>query len=222
MLGFCYNYLMKITKYGQCCLLIEVDGKRILTDPGRFSVSQNAVTDIDLILITHEHADHLHSESLSVIVKNNPKAKIVSNSSVGKILEELGLTHEILEGIDSGEKVGILIEAHDGKHAEIFEEYGQVQNTGYFIGEKLFYPGDAYTEPNKPVDVLALPIAGPWCKSADAIAYALRVKPAKAFPVHDWLLNEDGIALTHGLFESQLGKGGVEFVRLLNNETKEF
>ena len=50
---------MQITKFGQCCLLIEVAGKRILTDPGRFSVSQNDVSNIDIILITHEHADHL-------------------------------------------------------------------------------------------------------------------------------------------------------------------
>lgn len=117
---------------------------------------------------------------------------------------------------------GIALEAYDGKHAEIFEEYGQVQNTGYFIENQLFYPGDSYTEPKKAVPVLALPVAGPWCKSADAIAYALRVKPEKAFPVHDWLLNDDGVALVYGLFESQLKNHGVEFVRLVNDETKEF
>jgi len=213
---------MKITKYGQCCLLIEVNGKRILTDPGRFSVSQNDVKDIDLILITHEHADHLHSESLEAILKNSPDAEVVTNSSVAKVLNELGINHEILEGTDHGEKAGISLEAYDGKHAEIFEEYGQVQNTGYFVENKLFYPGDAYTEPGKEVEVLALPVAGPWCKSADAIAYALRVNPTKAFPVHDWLLNDDGIALTYGLFESQLKDNDIEFVRLQNDETKEF
>lgn len=213
---------MKITKYGQCCLLIEVNDKRILTDPGRFSVSQNEVKDIDLILITHEHADHLHSESLQTILENNPEAKVITNSGVAKVLTELGLSYEILEGTAHGERCGIALEAYDGKHAEIFEEYGQVQNTGYFIENKLFYPGDAYTEPGKDVEILALPVAGPWCKSADAIAYALRVKPAKAFPVHDWLLNDDGIALTYGLFESQLKNNDIEFVRLQNDETKEF
>lgn len=213
---------MKITKFGQCCLLIEVNGKRVLTDPGRFSVSQNTVTDIDLILITHEHADHIHSASLQAILENNPKAQVVTNSGVARVLTELGISHEILEGAAHGEMSGIALEAYDGKHAEIFEEYGQVQNTGYFIENQLFYPGDAYTEPKKDVPVLALPVAGPWCKSADAIAYALRVKPQKAFPVHDWLLNDDGVALVHGLFESQLKNHGIEFVRLGNDETKEF
>ncbi len=213
---------MKITKFGQCCLLIEVNGKRVLTDPGRFSVSQNTVTDIDLILITHEHADHIHSASLQAILENNPKAQVVTNSGVARVLTELGISHEILEGAAHGEMSGVALEAYDGKHAEIFEEYGQVQNTGYFIANQLFYPGDAYTEPKKDVPVLALPVAGPWCKSADAIAYALRVKPQKAFPVHDWLLNDDGVALVYGLFESQLKNHDIEFVRLGNDETKEF
>lgn len=213
---------MLITKYGQCCLLIELEGKRILTDPGRFSKSQNQVLDIDLILITHEHTDHLHSESLLEILKNNPKAKIITNSSVAKILTGLGISSDILESKTAKEVAGIYLEAHDGKHAEIFEEYGQVQNTGYFIAKKLFYPGDSYTEPNQEVEILALPVAGPWCKSADAIAYALLVKPKQAFPVHDWLLNEDGITLTYSLFESQLKAHDIDFVRLNNGETKEF
>jgi L-ascorbate metabolism protein UlaG (beta-lactamase superfamily) len=213
---------VKITKFGQCCLLIEVQGKRILTDPGRFSVSQDEVGDIDLILITHEHADHLHSESLLEIVKNNPQVVVVTNTAVGLVLDKITIAYDVLEGREAAEKAGVLIEAYDGTHAEIFGDYGQVQNTGYFIANTLFYPGDAYTEPEKSVEILALPVAGPWCKSADALKYAIKVNPEKAFPVHDALLNADGIALTHGLFESQLTAHGIEFVRLENDETKEF
>jgi L-ascorbate metabolism protein UlaG (beta-lactamase superfamily) len=212
---------MKITKFGQCCLLIEVAGKRILTDPGKFSTAQNDLKNIDLILITHEHADHLHTESLEAILKKNPGATVVTNGGVGRILEELAITHEVLEGEAVREIDGLHLGAHDGPHAEIFEEYGQVQNTGYFIAETLFYPGDAYTEPGRPVPVLALPIAGPWCKVGDALRYALKVNPKKAFPVHDALLNTEGIELTHGLFENVLGQNGIEFIRLQNDETKE-
>lgn len=213
---------MKITKFGQCCLLVEDEGKRILTDPGRFSVSQNEVKDLDIILITHEHTDHLHSESLTEIIKNNPQAKVITNESVGKILTELGVSFKVLPETTPTECCGVTLEAFDGIHAEIFEEIGQVQNTGYFIAEKLFYPGDSYTEPNKPVSILALPVAGPWCKAADAIAYAIRVNPEKAFPVHDAVLNEAGLALTHGIFKTQLANKGIEFVGVVNGDEMDF
>ncbi|MEZ4200694.1 MAG: MBL fold metallo-hydrolase [Candidatus Paceibacterota bacterium] len=213
---------MKITKFAQCCLLIEVDDKRILTDPGRFSTAQNELTDIDIVLITHEHADHLHSESVQAVMRNNPEAKLITNSSVGKVLDELEVTYTVVEGRDVCTTCDIALAAFDGPHAEIYESFGLVQNTGYFIADSLFYPGDAYTEPGRDVPILALPVAGPWCKSAEAIAYAKRVNPTKAFPVHDWLLNEDGIALTHGIFGTALQEAGIEFVPLQNNETKEF
>ncbi len=213
---------MKITKFGHCCLLIEVQGKRILTDPGAFTTAQNEVRDIDIILITHEHGDHLHTESLAKILENNPSAKVVTNSSVGKILSDIGVDYEILEGDSKSLVSDVSVEAYDGKHAEIYEEYGQVQNTGYFIADKLFYPGDSYIEPGKPVHVLALPVSGPWCKSAEALAYALRIKPQIAFPVHDGLLNEFGISVVHGFFEKLLPKSNIDFVRLTNGESKEF
>lgn len=213
---------MKITKFGQCCLLVEDGGKRILTDPGRFSVTQNEVKDLDIILITHEHADHLHSESLTEIIKNNPQAKVITNESVGKILTELGVSYEVLPETTPTECCGVTLEAFDGKHAEIFEAVGQVQNTGYFIAEKLFYPGDAYTEPNKPVPILALPVAGPWCKAADAIAYAIRVNPEKAFPVHDAVLNEVGLALTHGIFTAQLATKEINFIPMRDGEVIDY
>ncbi len=213
---------MQITKYGQCCLLVEVAGKRILTDPGKFSTSQNEVENIDLILITHEHADHLHSESLQAMLEKNPNAIVMTNTSVGKVLTDLGVTFTVVEGRDTADHEGIAIEAFDGEHVEIIDEYGIVQNTGYFINNELFYPGDAYTNPEKPVRVLALPVAGPWCKASDAIRYAKEVKPEKAFPIHDAVLSEAGIALTHGLFAGQLDEAGIEFVPLLNDETTKF
>jgi len=212
---------MKITKYGQCCLLVEIDGKRILTDPGRFTTTQNGVQDIDFILITHEHADHLHSESLNAILANNPNAKVVTNTAVGKILEEWGIAHEILEGRGTSEVESIPLEAYDGPHAEIDGEFGLVQNTGYFIAGELFYPGDAYTEPGKNVPVLALPAGGPWFKTADAAEYARKVKPVKAFPIHDWMFNEDGLASVAGILGKRLEEAGVEFVPLGNGESKE-
>lgn len=213
---------MTITKFGQCCLLIEIEGRRVLTDPGRFSREQDNLTDLNLVLITHEHADHLHTESLEKIVKNNPEATIVTNSAVGVILSDVGIEHVVLEGEESAELAGLHIEAYDGKHVEIFEEVGQVQNTGYFIAGELFYPGDAYTDPEKTVPVLALPVSGPWCSSADALRYAIEVNPNKAFPVHDYVLNEEGMNLVHNMFKNVLTDRNIEFISLKNNETRVF
>lgn len=213
---------MKITKLGHCCLLIETKGKRILTDPGSFSSSQNTLKDLDVIVITHEHADHFHLESLKRIIVGNPQVSIVTNSAVGALLAKERIDSVLLEGTSSITLSEIVFEALDSRHEEIYEEIGQVQNTGYFIDGRLFYPGDSFGDPKKAVEILALPVAGPWCKIADAIRYGLRIKPAKAFPVHDGMIQGDKLGSSHGIAGMILGQNGVEFTALQPNESVEF
>jgi L-ascorbate metabolism protein UlaG (beta-lactamase superfamily) len=213
---------MKITKFGHCCLLLEVNDKRILVDPGRFSEQQNELRNIDIVLITHEHADHCHSESITKVRDNNPDVIIVTNTSVAALLQTLEVAAYVLEGRDSATIVDVVIEAFDGVHIEIFEDFGMVQNTGYFIENKFFFPGDAYTIPNKAVDVLALPVAGPWCKISDAISYAKAVAPKTTFPVHDATLNTEGKAVTYPHFARELEKEGIDFVLWEQETPKEF
>lgn len=113
------------------------------------------------MLITHEHKDHLHTDSLVQILKNNPSAKVITNSAVGKLLEEIKINYTKLEGEDATEIADLKICARDSKHEEICGNYGMVQNTGYFIDGKLYYPGDSYSNPGREVPILALPVAGP-------------------------------------------------------------
>lgn len=177
---------MKIKKLGHCCLVIEIDGKRIMTDPSNFDYGGDSVSerDISLILITHEHADHLHVDTLKEILKENPNAKIVSNTSVGKLLVEAGIEYIKVEDGENYDFEGILIKGFGDKHAQIYEDYGQVQNTGYMVNS-FCYPGDSFSSPNTQVDILALPVLGPWMKMKDAIDYAKELKPRICFPVHD-------------------------------------
>jgi L-ascorbate metabolism protein UlaG (beta-lactamase superfamily) len=205
---------MTITKFGHCCLLLESKGKRILVDPGRFSTEQNELRDIDIILITHEHADHCHSESITALLERNPEAVAVTNSSVATLLATLSIDAHVLEGRETATVVDVSLEAYDGKHVEIFEDFGLVQNTGYLVDGEFFFPGDAYTVPNKPVKILALPVAGPWCKISEALAYGIAVKPTLAFPVHDATLNELGTSVTYPHFERELKKHDIQFVVL--------
>lgn len=213
---------MNITKLGHCCLVIETEGKKVLTDPGAFSTDQEGVKEIDLILITHEHADHVHVGSLKKVLRNNPKAAVITNAGVGKLLDREGISHRLLEGRTESVEYGVHLRAHDCKHAEIFEEVGQVQNTGYMISKKLFYPGDAFPNPEEDVDVLALPVAGPWCKVPDAIRYALAVRPRAVFPVHDGMIERDKIGAFHSIPKKVLEEQGIDFITLKDGESAEF
>jgi L-ascorbate metabolism protein UlaG (beta-lactamase superfamily) len=213
---------MNIKKLGHCCLYIETSGLRILTDPGSFTTAQNTLTGIDIVLITHEHSDHLHVESLLEVLQNNPDAKVITNASVGKILETHNIQYEILEGSAQKEIAGVQFVAYDSKHEEIFEEIGQVQNTGYMIDSKLFYPGDSFSNPQVSVEVLALPVAGPWCKVSDVVRYALSMHPKRAFPVHDGQTIKDRIGSSHKVPEKVLAEHGIEFVSMSEGDSAEF
>lgn len=213
---------MKIKKIGHCCLIVETNGKRIMTDPGSYTISpQENEKNIDIILITHEHPDHMHIESIKKILENNPSVVVITNESVGKLLTDAGIEYKVL-----GEKVeedvsGVLLEAHDCKHEEIYEEIGQVQNTAFFIDRRLFYPGDAFYNPGKSVEILALPVAGPWTRTKDAVKYALEIKPKVCFPVHDGML-DPSFGTCHRVPGIVLPKFGIEFRNFEEIKEEEF
>ena len=185
--------------------------KRILIDPGCYSIEQHdKIADVDIVLITHEHPDHLHIESLKALVKRSPDIKVITNVTVGEILVKEGIEHDVMEHGDSVDIKGIHIEGFGEKHAQMHSSIPQSLNVGFFIENKFFFPGDAFTDPLKQVDVLALPVSGPWMKLSDAIDYALKLKPRISFPVHDAIR----FGSAHILPEKILGANGIEFVKL--------
>lgn len=113
-----------------------------------------------------------------------------------------------------------MLEGFGEKHATIYQDFGQVQNTGYFIANRFFYPGDSFCNPQKLVEILALPVCGPWMKISDAIEYAKTLKPRVAFPVHDGMLKI--IGPFHSVSQRILPSAGVTFEILAEGETKEF
>lgn len=192
--------------------MIEEGGLRILTDPGSYSTLPDGLDNIDLVLITHEHQDHLHVDSLKIILKNNPQAKVLTNKSVGSILEKEGIAYQLIEHGQSVIEKGVLIEGFGKEHAVIYPTIPLTENIGFFIAEKLFYPGDVLTEPSHPVEILALPVAGPWLKLSEAIDYALKLKPKVCFPVHDGILKSPG--LSYKLPSIILEPQGIRFIAM--------
>lgn len=210
---------MKITKLGHCCLLIETKGKRILTDPGSYTIEAHSrIENIDYILFTHEHQDHYHIDSLKVILEKNPQAVIYSNSSVSELLEKEGIKHTQINHNDSILLGEIAVVGIGEKHAQMHKSIPLSSNLGYFIDGRLWYPGDAFTNPERPVEILALPVSGPWMKLSEAIDYALLLKPKKVFPVHDGTR----FGSAHVLPAKVLTPEGIEFIVMAEGDVKEF
>jgi L-ascorbate metabolism protein UlaG (beta-lactamase superfamily) len=214
---------MNITKLGHCCLVLESAGTKILTDPGTFTTEPvKTLTGINIILITHEHGDHFHVESIEEVLKNNAGATVVSNSAVAKLLAEKNIACTVIGDMQSATVNGILIEGFGKDHAVIYGTMGQVENTGYMVANKFYFPGDSFYDPKRPIDVLALPVAGPWMKIGEAIDFAKQVKPRTAFGVHDGM-----IVASFGGFVAQMLQGflkpeGIEYVALGTGEGKDF
>ncbi|MBI2609562.1 MBL fold metallo-hydrolase [Candidatus Giovannonibacteria bacterium] len=184
---------MKITKFGHACMLVEENGVRVLIDPGNYSESQNDVKNVDAILITHEHQDHLDLNSLKQILNNNAETRIITNGGVGVILKKENIKFDLVEGGQFLSVGGLLIEGYGKDHAVIHSSIPLVRNTGYFISKKFFYPGDILTtDPGRKIEIMALPVAGPWMRLSDGIDYALDLKPKICFPVHDGMLKIPG------------------------------
>lgn len=210
---------MKITKLGHCCLLIETKGKRILTDPGSYTVEEHSkLTAMDAVLFTHEHSDHFHVDSLKALLKNNPQLQVFANSSVAQILQKEGIAYTLVKDGEE-KKIGeITLVGIGTQHAAFHDSLTPSENTGYLINNRLWYPGDAFTDPKRAVEILALPVAGPWMKVSEAIDYALKLKPKMAFPVHDGLK----YGASHKFPGDVLPTRGIEFIPMLEGDSREF
>lgn len=212
---------MRIKKLAHCCMLVDLsvsDGaeRRILIDPGSYSIDRHdKVAHADIVLITHEHADHFHIQSLKALLMRAPSAVVIANDAVGEILAREGVPHRVMRHGESVEVLGVSVSAYGSLHAAFHSSIPQVSNVGYLIsgdraGRSLFFPGDAFTDPGREVDALALPVTGPWMKISEAIDYALKLKPRLVFPVHDGLR----IPSQHLLPQRVLSANGIEFVAL--------
>ena len=62
---------MKLTHLGHACLLVETDDARLLIDPGTMSAFED-VRDLDAVLVTHQHADHVDAARLRRAARRQP------------------------------------------------------------------------------------------------------------------------------------------------------
>ncbi len=201
-------------------MVIEDNGNKILTDPGAWTTEQNMIQDINIILITHEHADHFHIDSLKIVLANNPNATVITNSRVAQLLSEQGIPASIVEDSQTITAHEIAIAGFGTQHAVIYPSIPVVMNTGYLIQSKFFMPGDAFTNPGVPIEVLAMPMIGPWMKLSESIDWAREIQPKVCIPVHDGMLNPR--QWIYGLPLKILPEDGIHFDALEPGSSAEY
>ena len=213
---------MTIKKLGHCCLFIETKDTKIVTDPGAWTDYPDTLPEVDIILITHEHQDHFHVPAIKEFLNVSPQAVVICNNSVAKLLHDEGITYEVMQDGSDKSFGDLHLEGYGKDHAEIYGEFGQVENTGFIIADELYYPGDGFFMPEKKVNILALPVAGPWLLIKEAIDFAKEYGAKKCFPVHDGMLRDDRRGPYHRVPKAVLEKEGIEFVELNAGEEVEF
>lgn len=187
---------MQLTRLGHAALLIETPYVRILIDPGTFSTDWHSLADLDAVLVTHQHADHLDPEGLVGLMGLNPTARVMVEEAVNPILGEYDVGSEPVAPGDSFEVGPTRIEAVGGTHAVIHDQIPRIGNVGFVLSEgdgaRIFHPGDSYDHVPKAIDLLALPLAAPWAKVSATGDFALAVGAPEAFPIHDAVLSDTG------------------------------
>jgi L-ascorbate metabolism protein UlaG (beta-lactamase superfamily) len=184
---------MQIRSYGHSCLLVQQGGTRILLDPGSLSREFEGVRDLDAILITHIHADHLDIDRLAGLMDNNPEAQVICDEGSAVALSARHLPCQVMRDGDIT-NIGVPVTAIGTWHAVIHPDLPAVRNVGYLINDRLFHPGDAFTEPGREIEILAVPAGAPWMKISEAINYLRTIRPTYAIPIHERVLAHPGSA----------------------------
>ena len=185
---------MRITYVGHATLLLEVGGRRILTDPnfdltlGRFlprvsapGIALEALPALDALLLTHAHADHLSFASLDRLPRDVP---LFAPPPVARWLRRGGYAHAVPLAPDASAEVpGVIIHAATARH--VGSRYGvdrwRAAANMYLLETEeftVFFAGDTALTPDthrmvadrlhahgRRLDVALLPIGhAPWWK----------------------------------------------------------
>ncbi len=211
--------LMRVTFLGHATILIEMDGVRVLTDPllrqrvGPLTrrsgpPARELWSDIDAVLISHSHWDHLDYGSLKLLGLD---VTILARTGMAGELRRRGFTQIIELGVGDEHAVGaVRVEAVHAEHKGFGPPVGGTElclgfivhgsQHVYFAGDTAFFDGMADFDTG--LDVALLPVWGwgPTAKPSEhldpmgAARAAAVIKPRIAVPIHWGTLHPLGLS----------------------------
>ena len=202
---------MRLTKHVHACVEIDSDDDHLLIDPGNYSPdAAELVARTSVVLVTHEHADHVDVDVLGAALASRPDLTVYGPAAVVDRWAGLaGRTVAVEPG--DGFRVGALdVTVHGGVHAEVHRDLPRADNVGYLVGGRGLHPGDACDVPAVPVDVLLTPVSGPWIKLGEVVDYVRAVAPRRAIAIHEGAASARGL----GMVVARFGPGRLVDVPL--------
>ena len=188
---------MRVTWYGHAAFKVEIGGKKFLIDPwisNPKSPLKNPaeVGDIDYIIVTHDHGDHL-GDAVS-IMRFAKQAKLIAIFEIAnKIARELGSSDRVIDA-----NIGGPIRLEDGFWVVLTPAYhssdvghptgavfGNDKERAYHAGDTgLFYDMKLIGELYRP-KVAMLPIGGHYTMGPREAAKAAElIMPEYVIPMH--------------------------------------
>ena len=209
---------LKITCIGHGTLMFTFNNKVIHIDPvGRYA-DYSKLPKADLILVTHEHGDHLDTKVLDIL--RTGKTKIVLTEICAQRISD-GI---VMKNGDAKTVQGIKIEAvpaynivHKRDNGSPYHPKGNGNGYVMTFGDKRVYvAGDTENTPEmkklKDIDIAFLPMNLPYTMSPEMVADAAKAfRPKIVYPYHF------GQTDTNKLIELLKSTRGIEIrIRKLN------
>ncbi len=178
-----------ITFIGHGTLMIEYDNTVIHIDPWSNLADYSMLPGADVILITHEHPDHLDTAAVKRLVKNT--SQIVCTQSCYSKLKKITEKLHVLKNGETINAAGIPVQAVPAYNLKLpFHPKGR--GNGYILtldSVTLYIAGDTENIPEmknlQGIDIAFLPMNRPYtmtpAKVADA---AVAFHPSILYPYH--------------------------------------